>query len=138
MICPACSSQMIVVEHEHIELDYCMNCKGVWFDSGEMELLLERLGIHASHEFLGNIMVAGVRTNEKKRRCPLCRRKMAKTTAGQKPVVLIDVCPQQEGIWFDGGEVSQLVQQLPVQADADASQKLIAFLGNTFRCHDSR
>ena len=43
MKCPACSSLMIVVEHEKIELDYCVKCSGVWFDAEEMELLLEAM-----------------------------------------------------------------------------------------------
>ncbi len=138
MICPACKSHMIVVEHEHIELDYCTSCKGVWFDSGELELLLERLGLRASRDFLSSILVAGTSTNEKKRRCPLCRRRMVKTSAGQNPAVLVDVCPQEDGIWFDGGEVGQLVQKLPAQAGTDDGQKVMAFLGNTFKCHDSK
>jgi Zn-finger nucleic acid-binding protein len=37
MICPACKYDMIVVEYHNIELDYCNNCKGVWFDSGELQ-----------------------------------------------------------------------------------------------------
>jgi len=47
MICPACKNDMIVVEHEDIELDYCTNCNGVWFDSGELELLLEAAGLES-------------------------------------------------------------------------------------------
>ena len=39
MKCPIDKSDMIVVEHEKIELDYCLRCSGVWFDSGELELL---------------------------------------------------------------------------------------------------
>jgi len=36
MKCPVCNSLMIVVEHEKIELDYCLNCSGVWFDAEEV------------------------------------------------------------------------------------------------------
>ena len=35
---------MIIVEHNDIELDYCTNCSGVWFDIGELEVLLEPVG----------------------------------------------------------------------------------------------
>ncbi len=129
---------MIVVEHESIELDYCTSCKGGWFDSGELGLLLECLSLQAPHEFLGGILASGAGTNEKKRRCPMCRRSMVKATAGQESAITIDICPQEDGIWFDGGEVGHLVQQLPAQAGTDARQKVMAFLGNTFKCHDSR
>ena len=43
MKCPVCRIDMIVVEHKKIELDYCVKCSGVWFDSGELELLLDTI-----------------------------------------------------------------------------------------------
>jgi len=43
--CPACKVPIIVVEHEKIELDYCTTCLGVWFDAGELALLLESLDL---------------------------------------------------------------------------------------------
>ena len=43
MRCPVDKKDMIVVEHEKIELDYCLQCAGVWFDASELELLVEAL-----------------------------------------------------------------------------------------------
>jgi len=51
MICPVCKCDMIVVEYHNIELDYCTTCKGVWFDSGELELLLESHGLEEAKLF---------------------------------------------------------------------------------------
>ena len=111
MICPACKSDMIVVEHEDIELDYCVKCHGVWFDAGELELLLGSLGLDSTSPFLNSILEAEeAKTEEEKRRCPLCRQKMKKSNLETK--VLVDLCPQGEGIWFDGGEVGMLIKQL--------------------------
>ena len=45
MICPTCKSDMIVVEHDNVELDYCTDCSGVWFDAGEMNLLFQNIDI---------------------------------------------------------------------------------------------
>ena len=41
MDCPACKGVVVVAEHQRIEVDYCTKCSGVWFDAGELELLLE-------------------------------------------------------------------------------------------------
>jgi len=41
MICPVCKSDMIDVEYHQIELDYCTNCHGVWFDAEELGLLFD-------------------------------------------------------------------------------------------------
>ena len=41
MDCPVCEVPMIVFELEEIETDYCTECKGIWLDAGELEILLE-------------------------------------------------------------------------------------------------
>ncbi len=45
MECPVCRETMVVIEYRSIELDYCVGCMGVWFDQGEIELLLDDAGI---------------------------------------------------------------------------------------------
>ena len=52
MKCPVCKNMMIVVEHEHIELDYCPDCAGVWFDAGELDLLFDLRIMKKSNYFL--------------------------------------------------------------------------------------
>src|SRR4030042_4876642 len=102
MICPACKNDMIVVEHNKIELDYCTNCQGVWFDSGELELLLSSVGLDDRSIVLANIRNSPeVETPEKKRKCPICSKKMKKTIVGQQPQIVIDTCRRGDGLWFD-------------------------------------
>ena len=135
MICPTCKSDMIVVEHNKIELDYCINCQGVWFDSGELELLLESMSLDSPDTFLSNILdSAESESSEKKRKCPICREKMKKTTIGQEPEILIDVCQQGDGLWFDGGEVGQLIRQLAEKSSEKqgSQQQVMTFLGEVF------
>jgi Zn-finger nucleic acid-binding protein len=136
MICPACKKDMIVVEYSNIELDYCLNCHGVWFDSDELELLLKCMNLDTPDLLLSQILASDeAETKEKKKRCPICRRKMKKTTIGEHPEIMIDVCTRQDGMWFDGGEVAELVKELaknkPVKKDVE--QKVLSFLGETFK-----
>ena len=136
MICPVCKSDMIVVEHSKIELDYCTSCHGVWFDSGELELLLESVSLEPSGPFLNNILSSPeTRSSEKKRKCPICNKKMKKTTIGQQPEILIDVCRQGDGLWFDGGEVEQLIRQLTKKQPEKlgSQQQIVSFLGEVFK-----
>ncbi len=136
MICPTCKSAMIVVEHNQIELDFCTNCRGVWLDSGELELLLQSMRLESRNLFLNNILDSPeTKTAEKKRRCPICRQKMKKTTVGQQPEILIDVCRQGDGLWFDSGEMAQLIKQLVEQPSGKESsqQQVISFLGEVFQ-----
>jgi len=104
---------MIAVEYHNTELDYCHNCKGVWFDSGELELLLRSQDLEEPRAFFDGIVSSQEgASSEKKRKCPICGRKMRKTAIGGQPKILIDVCPNKHGLWFDWGEVAQLIQRL--------------------------
>jgi Zn-finger nucleic acid-binding protein len=92
-----------VVEYEGIELDLCPGCRGVWFDRGELELILGHGQALPQTEAV---------TGEKRRRCPLCRKKMDKVNIGPDRRVLIDACPEGCGLWFDSGELRQLTGSL--------------------------
>jgi len=127
---------MIVVEYNKIELDYCTNCQGVWFDSGELELLLESMNLESQNVFLSNILSPEeAESSEKKRKCPICGQKMKKTGIGQEPGILIDVCQRGDGLWFDGGELGQLTRQLARKPSGKtrSQQEVITFLGEVFK-----
>ncbi len=38
--CPKCGAQMCEQAYENVAIDQCGSCKGVFFDCGELELLL--------------------------------------------------------------------------------------------------
>ena len=139
MICPACKSDMIVVEHSKIELDYCTNCHGVWFDSGELGLLLESAGLEGLEPLLSNLAGSTeARSAEKKRKCPICVKKMKKILIGQEPEILLDICRQGDGLWFDGEELVQLVGQLARKAGkkTNPQQEILAFLQEVFKTEE--
>jgi Zn-finger nucleic acid-binding protein len=52
-----------------------------------------------------------------------------------EPKVHVDVCRQGDGIWFDGGELQQLLKQAAVdsQAEKGVMKQITAFLGETFK-----
>ena len=136
MICPVCKSAMIVVEYHSIELDYCSNCKGVWFDSGELELLLKSQGLEESKTFFDGIFNSQEAvSSEKKLKCPICGRRMKKTALGEQPGTLIDICRDQHGLWFDGGEVTQLIRHLAGEHPPkhDSRGQVISFLEEVFK-----
>lgn len=130
---------MIVIEYHDIELDYCTDCKGVWFDSGELELLLDSHGLEAAGRFLGNTAdLPEAATPEKKRKCPICGRKMKKVNIGEPPLVLIDVCGKEHGVWFDGGEVTQLLRHLASEPAATGGSRelVMSFIEDVFQAQE--
>ncbi len=135
MICPVCKYDMIAVEYHNIELDYCNSCKGVWFDSGELELLLKSQGLEEPKAFFDGILNSQEAASpEKKRNCPVCGHKMKKTAIDEQPQILIDICRDEHGLWFDGGEVAQLIRHLAGEHPPkhDSKGQVISFLEEVF------
>jgi len=140
MICPACKSDTLIVEYNNIELDYCPACKGVWFDSGELELLLECAGLENCQSYISDtIDVPEAVTSEKKRKCPICRRKMKKIYIDEDKKIMVDICRNGHGIWFDGGEVAQLIKEIADKAPGKhASQGILNFIGDMFKYREQK
>ena len=42
MKCPVDGRELAITHREGIELDYCPECRGVWFDRGEIDKVIER------------------------------------------------------------------------------------------------
>ncbi len=126
MDCPACREAMITLELSDVEIDYCQNCEGIWLDHGELEMLLSdpaksKILIH-SFEIFQNCQ-------EKPRKCPICLKKMEKVLVGKKnPVLLIDRCPKGDGLWFDKGELEDIIER----AELDEENKISQILADMF------
>ena len=135
MICPACKNEMIVVEYHQIELDYCTNCKGVWFDNVELDLLLKTLGLGKPELLLENILRhPEVQSDDKKRKCPICGKTMRLINVGDKTDVIIDICPAGDGLWFDNEEVVEMIKHLAEQHRGETEeQRVFDFLGEVFQ-----
>ena len=43
--CPHCNTEMVAINYDttDIEIDYCVNCQGVWLDGGEFQKIIEAL-----------------------------------------------------------------------------------------------
>jgi len=125
MKCPRCKSDLIVVEYEDIELDYCQSCGGIWFDSGEMDLLASRFGGEQA------ALRPATDAREGRLRCPVCRVHMDKRYIGEAKPVLVDLCPSCDGLWLDAGELEELLSQ-STEGLAGARNAVIAHLADTF------
>lgn len=135
MKCPLDKSDMMVVEHKQIELDYCMECSGVWLDSGELELLTAVLNAEGANLSLSELVTRPA--GQGKRRCPVCHNKMNKIWLGKRaeglmgkgPEALIDRCPLGHGMWFDSGELQKVLMEMGTLP----SPGVISFLGDAFQ-----
>lgn len=110
MLCPVCDVDMMVLEFEQVEVDFCLECRGVWLDSGELELLGARAGV-LQDDLLAALesQAAGV-AGEEKRRCPVCGKKLERVKTRGGNVIELDRCGHGHGMWFDAGELSAVTR----------------------------
>jgi len=106
MDCPVCKEPMVVLELHEVEIDHCIECKGVWLDAGELELLLE--SAKGKDDLISSFHLVQ-KTDEKLRKCPICLKKMEKIWVGDEQV-MIDRCKKRDGIWFDTGELEEIIK----------------------------
>jgi len=90
MRCPTCGGEMSQVEAQHVEVDMCTNCGGIWLDETEFE------------ELLGTI------------RCPRCQQMMQ---LRELRGVEYDICPGCGSVWLDRGELGQMVDREPLEVE---------------------
>jgi Zn-finger nucleic acid-binding protein len=126
MDCPVCKNAMITLELAEVEIDYCTMCKGIWLDAGELEMLLDDDG---KAKKLIESFSKDTGSNEKPRQCPICDKKMEKIIIGhEKPTLLIDRCAKGDGLWFDSGELNDVI----ARAKLDEGNKIKRILADMF------
>jgi len=123
--CPACDSPMIVLELDDVEIDHCLECEGIWLDGGELDILLENSS--AREGFLSSFRLDET-TKEKPRKCPICDKKMEKVLYSGSKTIRIDRCRRNDGIWFDKGELREILEE----ASYGQSGKVLDLLKDVF------
>ncbi len=109
MDCPACKTAMITLELADVEIDHCIGCGGIWLDGGELELLLD--ASEKAEQLLRSFHV-DASAAEREHRCPICDKKMAKIIVGSSaPPLRIDQCRRGHGLWFDRGELKEVLSR---------------------------
>jgi len=123
MKCPVCKDPMIVIELNEVEIDYCTSCNGIWLDAGELELLIED---EQERELLLSSFKKDSENREKSYKCPICNKRMDKVYVGENNDVLIDKCTDNDGLWFDKGELKHVIQL------ASKDNKVVELLNDLF------
>lgn len=122
-VCPKCDSMLIAAILEGIEIDFCHKCRGVWLDGGE----LEELAGMAPGQLKGPLV--GFRDVEssggKRKMCPRCDMRLATMVSEREKGVPIELdrCPQGHGIWFDDGELIEVLAREP----SEKARKAVEF-----------
>jgi len=129
-VCPACGGPLIVVEFEGVEVDHCCACHGLWFDAGELDVLVSLAGGDAERLRAALATAPGGRT---RRRCARCGRRLDTVAVGDGPAVQIERCRVGHGFWLDPGELDRVALTATSGAGTREGRAVVAFLAELFR-----
>lgn len=116
MLCPSCKNEMLLIEMNDVEADWCPGCNGIWLDEGELEIIskiesAESPIIKAIHNIGGS---------DGNRKCPRCGIFMKIRKVPTSPEIELDICPKGHGVWFDNGELEKILRELSAEPLAKA------------------
>jgi uncharacterized protein len=94
--CPKCQGKLWHLKRSGMIVEMCSKCEGMWFDAGELTILIEVYRKYTATEGK-DVEVACVRCGEN-----------MKEVDFPGTEVLIDRCPSCQGIWLDKGEFEDL------------------------------
>jgi Zn-finger nucleic acid-binding protein len=116
MNCPVCKTELKKAIFYGVEVDYCPNCLGLWFEEDELRL--------AKDEKDKNLVWLDIDLWKKKdkfkiylgeRLCPACRLPLYEVYYGDSGII-VDFCSLCKGVWLDRGEFKKIIDYLRKKA----------------------
>ena len=115
--CPHCDILLQTIQlqlDEPLCIERCHTCFGLFFDTGELEHLLEHSVSHVSGINLAHLENINIdrypnKVVVKYIKCPVCENFMSRTNFAAKSGVVVDRC-RAHGFWLDSGEVTHLLE----------------------------
>jgi len=115
MKCPRDGSTLEPIHYEaNIEVDQCPTCHGMWLDKGELEQIQQTIEhdytkeLEKEPDHVRRAYALARPTHLGEAPCPKCGEGMVVKEYAYTSQVLIDVCPEDHGIWLDAGEIQAL------------------------------
>lgn len=102
MICPKCRVAKLTnrrAKGTGFTVEYCLKCKGVWFDRDELEDVMP--------EAIRELEVPGHAQKDPECLCPKCSKALYAFDYPQT-CVTIDMCKKCGGLWLDRGEFKEI------------------------------
>jgi Zn-finger nucleic acid-binding protein len=107
--CPRCREKMANTTRDGIEAHTCLYCNGVWVSGAALDGILAR----ENNPPAKSALLAGCKhqsDNTANRHCPTCQHETLYQVASQG--VELDLCPRCNGLFFDEGELKQVLPGL--------------------------
>lgn len=105
--CPKCRTDMEIVDQAGVEVDRCRQCKGLWFDPGELESIRNRSAAAALD--IGDAKIGEKHDAMRNYDCPRCGGTMAPATDSKHANINFESCQDCRGSFLDAGELTRSI-----------------------------
>ncbi len=133
MKCPNCKDKNLArADYKGIQLDYCNNCQGIWFDRDELRQVKDK-----EDEFLRWIDInlwedyAKFKISKSGKICPSCETPLYTIKYDGFPIE-IDLCNICHGIWLDRGEFDKIIGYLKEKVEKETLLNYLKDIGEEF------
>ena len=97
--CPECNEYFNILHINNAEIDCCKKCEGLWFDPNELQIVMK-----TADDITKDFLHAG----KSKYECPICQTIMRKRSFLFPERLVVDICPEGHGVYFEKGELEQI------------------------------
>jgi Zn-finger nucleic acid-binding protein len=111
MNCPNCRFALVNSNYKGVNLDSCKKCGGVWFDRDELRIAKDRTDADMRWLDFDPFSFKNIKHLASDKKCPKCQINMHQCVY-EKSRVLIDICPNCQGVWLDIGELDKIIKHL--------------------------
>jgi len=116
MRCPRDRAELFPTEVEGLHLDTCPDCRGIWFDAGELKEARDHVDPHVAWlDFDLWKHPESFALRPASAPCPRCSNSMCRIEYGDSGVE-IDACPFCHGVWLDERELADILTALQREA----------------------
>jgi Zn-finger nucleic acid-binding protein len=112
MECPIDGSTLETHTVHSINIEECVQCRGLWFEEGELRKAKDESD--PDRKWLDFDLWSdqeSFTTDWSSRKCPQCDKNMAMISYGATGVI-VDYCAEGHGIWLDKGEFRAIIEAL--------------------------
>lgn len=122
--CPICGSELTCYDLDGLVLDACQDCGGVWFDAGELKPFIdsaieERADIPGADYSGADDPIPAADIDADELLCPRCGTLLGKFNYGYDSNIILDRCPECEGLWVERQAVTELASFIKGDESAD-------------------
>ena len=97
--CPECQDSFYILRINSVEIDCCKRCESLWLNPRELRVLMNNPD-DITNEFL--------HAGKSKYKCPVCKTIMRKRSFLFPERLVVDICPEEHGVYFEKGELEQI------------------------------